>query len=259
MDRVFPQGTTVADAFHQQLGTHQTSTPHQGTILQQNFVPQGGTAYQSTTPYHNSALHQTSAGQQQLAPHLNGSQARFAPSYNVASQQQLATDPSASRGSFSPQQTAAVQQQSSPQLGAAPQSSSQQQSGGGRTTFPDLSAQHGLRGWNNSLFDDRWLLRSEEMWNIDHRRQSIITISPDVIPAQPSLLRDPNRAQVSPNRSILAKDRYAGTILYRRTQAQRARALEKEYYERIARYAAQTGMGPPVPKKFKPSTPVLKR
>lgn len=33
-----------------------------------------------------------------------------------------------------------------------------------RSTFRELAAQGGVEPWNNATFDDRWLLRSDELW-----------------------------------------------------------------------------------------------
>ena len=45
--------------------------------------------------------------------------------------------------------------------------------------FPQLAEHQGIHGWNNSVFDDRWLLQPEEIWNLATRRESVITISPE--------------------------------------------------------------------------------
>ena len=45
--------------------------------------------------------------------------------------------------------------------------------------FPQLSEHQGIQNWNNSVFDDRWLLQPEEIWNLATRRESIITVSPE--------------------------------------------------------------------------------
>lgn len=46
------------------------------------------------------------------------------------------------------------------------------------TTFSKLAKQQGIRDWNNSVFDDRWLLQPEEMWNLNPRSNSGVTVSP---------------------------------------------------------------------------------
>lgn len=48
----------------------------------------------------------------------------------------------------------------------------------GRISFSDLASQNGVRKWTDETFDDRWVLRSDEMWNVDPRRRSVITVSP---------------------------------------------------------------------------------
>lgn len=45
--------------------------------------------------------------------------------------------------------------------------------------FPQLSEHQGIQNWNNSVFDDRWLLQPEEIWNLATRRESVITASPE--------------------------------------------------------------------------------
>ena len=44
--------------------------------------------------------------------------------------------------------------------------------------FSQLAEHQGIHDWNNSVFDDRWLLQPEEIWNLDIRRDSTITVSP---------------------------------------------------------------------------------
>ena len=57
-------------------------------------------------------------------------------------------------------------------------------------TFAQLAAEQGIREWNNSVFDNRWLLQPEEMWNTDARRESILTISPERQPTDHKELRE---------------------------------------------------------------------
>ena len=45
--------------------------------------------------------------------------------------------------------------------------------------FPQLAEHRGIHDWNNSVFDDRWLLKPEEIWNLSTRRESTITVSPE--------------------------------------------------------------------------------
>lgn len=45
--------------------------------------------------------------------------------------------------------------------------------------FPQLAENQGIHNWNNSVFDDRWLLQPEEIWNLEARRESVITVSPE--------------------------------------------------------------------------------
>ena len=41
-------------------------------------------------------------------------------------------------------------------------------------TFPQLASHKGIEKWNSSVFDERWLLKPEEMWDV-----SVDTVSPD--------------------------------------------------------------------------------
>ena len=47
------------------------------------------------------------------------------------------------------------------------------------TNFAQLAHDQGFRYWNNSVFDDRWLLQPEEMYKIYGGRKSDLTVSPD--------------------------------------------------------------------------------
>lgn len=55
--------------------------------------------------------------------------------------------------------------------------------------FPQLAEHQGIHDWNNSVFDDRWLLQPEEIWNVAARRESVITVSPE----RQALNRDTSR------------------------------------------------------------------
>ena len=45
--------------------------------------------------------------------------------------------------------------------------------------FSQLAEHQGIHNWNNSVFDDRWLLQPEEIWTSEDRRDSAITVSPE--------------------------------------------------------------------------------
>ena len=45
-------------------------------------------------------------------------------------------------------------------------------------TFTQLAQEQGFRDWNNSVFDDRWLLQPGEMYEIAGGSQSDLTVSP---------------------------------------------------------------------------------
>lgn len=104
----------------------------------------------------------------------------------------------------------------------------------GRISFSDLASQKGVRKWTDEIFDDRWVLRSDEMWNVDPRRRSVITIptSPKSSEwytdtqarAQQAYARAQSQltqarathAQAANGRSRNVQDVFAGTILNRR-------------------------------------------
>lgn len=45
--------------------------------------------------------------------------------------------------------------------------------------FSQLAEHQGIHDWNSSVFDDRWLLQPEEIWNLEPRRDSVTTLSPE--------------------------------------------------------------------------------
>lgn len=65
------------------------------------------------------------------------------------------------------------------------------------STFPQLAKLEGIREWNNSVWDDRWLLKPEEMWNIDGRRQSVLTVSPERQPSGHNNMRTGDASKYS--------------------------------------------------------------
>ncbi|KAL9125123.1 MAG: hypothetical protein Q9217_005622 [Psora testacea] len=80
-------------------------------------------------------------------------------------------------------------------------------------TFAQLAQEQGFRDWNNTVFDDRWLLRPEEMYKIDNRHKSVLTVSPDQIP----------KRRMSSGRSDSSKDEpFPETLLQAFHSAQRA-------------------------------------
>ena len=46
-------------------------------------------------------------------------------------------------------------------------------------SFHQLAQHQGIHDWNNSVFDKRWLLQPEEIWNLAPRAESVITVSPE--------------------------------------------------------------------------------
>ena len=60
-----------------------------------------------------------------------------------------------------------------------------------KASFSQLAEHQGIHDWNNTVFDDRWLLKPEEIWNLSaRRRDSVDSISPE----RPALTRDPSRS-----------------------------------------------------------------
>ena len=58
-----------------------------------------------------------------------------------------------------------------------------------KASFSQLAEHQGIHDWNNTVFDDRWLLKPEEVWNLSaRRRDSVDSISPE----RPALTRDPS-------------------------------------------------------------------
>lgn len=173
-----------------------------------------------------------------------------------------------------PEQTKSL---TSTQLGTTPQMSqvahiNAQPSTGSRMTFSELARQKGIREWNNSQFDDRWLLHENEMWNVDARRSSVITMSPGCPPAQLSSWQAQLRAeaQVRAEAQIRAEARgqaqaqaqvaaaeaqlkreqeiLENTIMFRRARTQRRQAVKEDVdqtYDSLAGYASLVGIGPP--------------
>lgn len=45
--------------------------------------------------------------------------------------------------------------------------------------FSQLAEHQGIHDWNSSVFDDRWLLQPEEIWNLEPRHDSVTTPSPE--------------------------------------------------------------------------------
>lgn len=102
----------------------------------------------------------------------------------------------------------------------------------GRISFSDPTLQNEVREWTDEIFDDRWVLRSDEMWNVDPRRRSVRTVSPSPkssawdtdahIQAQEASTRA--QAQIVPVPRPTARqvqDVFFGTLLDRRARSSR--------------------------------------
>lgn len=127
-------------------------------------------------------------------------------------------------------------------------------------TFPELARENGIRGWNNSNFDDRWLLHEDEMWNVDARRTSVMTMSPGCPPAQLSSwqaqVQPEAQAQVAAAQAQLKPERESldKSIMLRRAKRRQAAGEDVDQtYDPLAGYAALVGIGPP---KAKPKTSI---
>lgn len=104
----------------------------------------------------------------------------------------------------------------------------------GPISFPELARKEGAREWNSSVFDNRWLLRPEEMFNIDPSRQSVMTISPTARPEVPA----PPVEKSPPS-----------TILHRRAHTRCAQSVRQNNVpdyskDPLGAYAALVGTGP---------------
>jgi len=52
-----------------------------------------------------------------------------------------------------------------------------------RNRFDHQAQSQGARAWNTTDFDDRWLLQSDEIWNIGPESRSTTTMAPDAVPS----------------------------------------------------------------------------
>lgn len=131
----------------------------------------------------------------------------------------------------------------------------------GRMSFSDLAMQKGVRTWSEEIFDDRWVLRSNEMWNVDPRRRSVITVSPS--PTSSVLCADAQvqsqeanartQAQAGQVNFRQTQDIFFGTILDRRTRSHCRKVTGQDVCQSrsaLAAYAASVGPDSP---KVKPT------
>ena len=63
--------------------------------------------------------------------------------------------------------------------------------------FSQLAEYQGIHDWNNSVFDDRWLLQPEEIWKLEARRDSAITVSPERLALSRNNFRTGDRLESS--------------------------------------------------------------
>lgn len=103
----------------------------------------------------------------------------------------------------------------------------------GPISFPELASKEGARVWNPSVFDDRWLLKPEEMFYAGPGRQSVMT--------KPST-RGPE-VQAPPMKKLPST-----TLLHRRAHTHCTRSGQNSVpdytNDPLAAYAALVGTGP---------------
>ena len=58
-------------------------------------------------------------------------------------------------------------------------------------TFSNMTNEQGLRAWNNSFFDDRWIVGSDEPWLLPPQRSTSMTQSPGVYHTQLGIIPRP--------------------------------------------------------------------
>lgn len=73
--------------------------------------------------------------------------------------------------------------------------------------FSQLAEHRGIQNWNNSIFDDRWLLKPKEIWNLPTRRESAITISPE------NRLLDRNTSSIGDNMTTRTRESRGSSTL----------------------------------------------
>ena len=82
--------------------------------------------------------------------------------------------------------------------------------------FDELASQQGHRPWNRTDFDDRWLLQSGEVWNIDPRTRSTRNIAPDSVASG----MESAQGVVNPAQAPEVQDRTSHTAQSNSSQAQ---------------------------------------
>ncbi|MCJ1466219.1 hypothetical protein MMC07_004838 [Pseudocyphellaria aurata] len=131
-----------------------------------------------------------------------------------------------------------------------------------RMSFSDLAMEKGVRTWSEKIFDDRWVLRSDEMWNVDPHRRSVMTVSPSptstlfCVDAQVQTQEANARAQAQAAQVNVpqTQDMLFETILHRRNRSHRSKVMGQDVNQScraLAAYAASVGLGSP---KIKPRT-----
>lgn len=124
------------------------------------------------------------------------------------------------------------------------------QSNRSRISFSDLASQKGVRKWSDEIFDDRWVLRSDEMWNVDPRRRSVITVSPS--PKSSLWCTDDQvraQAQATQAQSRRVQDMFVGTILDRRAHLHHRKVTGKDGSQSHRAVAARVGLNAPQVRK----------
>lgn len=127
----------------------------------------------------------------------------------------------------------------------------------GRISFSDLASQRGLRKWTDEIFDDRWVLRPDEMWNVDPRRRSVVTVSPSPksslwctdaqIRAQEAYAHAQAQAEAQAQ-FRQTQNSFVGTILDRRARSRYRKVTAQDVsksHGAVAAYAARVGLNSP--------------
>lgn len=123
----------------------------------------------------------------------------------------------------------------------------------GRISFSELASQNGVRKWTDEIIDDRWVLRSDEMLNVDPRRRSVITVSPTLTSsawyndAQARAQEACAHAQAQTSQATVRQmqDVFVGTILDRRARSHCSKVTGQDVsqsHNELAAYTARISL-----------------
>ena len=99
------------------------------------------------------------------------------------------------------------------------------------TNFSQLAEHQGIDDWNNNVFDDRWLLQPEEIWNLEARRESAVTVSPESLALSRNNLRSGDQTE-----SLHAESQ--GTSIQNRYMQRTGHEREEKEKEHFGRHVA---------------------